>query len=405
MAGAAADEDGIGPGRVAIDEEIAIGAVFILADARFRHRRRGKGGEAPGHIGAGEGDAVGAGDAVAGIGVHGGTVLVLGDLEAARFEIGKAIDDVAIVPIGPAGQAGGAEAVVTGGRHEEADFLSRREDAAAEQGGEEFGQPWPGGEDEAPGGEGFAGGGGDGIEVGGIGGRADAGLAIMTAGADEAVDKRLDGAAGHEGAELRFVEAEQRVGKIDLGPAALQGGAVQLLERQAEALVHGDAVAGIGFVVLEEEQHAGGVEDGEAGGCGQRLPFAERFMRHAGVDFIGAIVAARHARFAARGGAGMGRAPGIDEQDLLPGGLEPAGGPGAEHPGADDDGVPHRRGCGARGGGGGGGGCEEGAPGYRHLVMPWRAAAFRFRGYSRGAAGGYRGAWSVAAGRSYGRRC
>ena len=101
--------------------------------------------------------AGGEGDAVAGVGVHRRAVRVVGDLEAAAFEIGKAVKDVAAVEIGPAGQPAGLVARVARRRREEEDLLPGREDAAAEQIGEDPAEPGPAGEDEAVGAQRLAG--------------------------------------------------------------------------------------------------------------------------------------------------------------------------------------------------------------------------------------------------------
>ena len=53
-------------------------------------------------------------------------VLVVGELDAAAFEVGKAVEDVAAVEVGPARHGAGQEAAVAGGRREIEDFLPGR---------------------------------------------------------------------------------------------------------------------------------------------------------------------------------------------------------------------------------------------------------------------------------------
>ena len=107
VARAGADQEDVGPARVDVDQQVAVGAVLILADARLAERRAGEAGEAALHVGAHLGESGGRGAAVAAVGVDRRPVLVVGDLEAAALEVREAVVDVAGVEIGPAGQAAG----------------------------------------------------------------------------------------------------------------------------------------------------------------------------------------------------------------------------------------------------------------------------------------------------------
>ncbi len=53
-------------------------------------------------------------------------MLVVGELDAARFEVGEAVEDVAAVEIGPARHGAREEAAVAGRSGEIEDFLPRR---------------------------------------------------------------------------------------------------------------------------------------------------------------------------------------------------------------------------------------------------------------------------------------
>src|SRR3546814_17485164 len=83
-------------------------------------------GEAPRDIGARFGDA-GRGElAFERVGVDRGAVRVEGDLESRAFEVGDAIDDAAVVEVGPDRQLGRGEARVTLRRAEMIDLLPDR---------------------------------------------------------------------------------------------------------------------------------------------------------------------------------------------------------------------------------------------------------------------------------------
>src|SRR4051812_13213866 len=74
-----------------IDQEITVRRVLVLADARLGERCVAEGREALGEEAAGLGEAGVGKAAIAGVRVEGGAVAVEGELEAARFEVGKAV--------------------------------------------------------------------------------------------------------------------------------------------------------------------------------------------------------------------------------------------------------------------------------------------------------------------------
>ena len=137
-----------------INQKIAIGGVFVLADARFDDGGVFQGGKPAREKFFCGGDAFGSSDARLRVGIDGGAVAIVGDFEAASFEIGHAVEFVAQDE--PRGQCGRLEARVGGRDAEEENFLSRNEDAIANEVGEEFGEPRAARENEFRGGDIFA---------------------------------------------------------------------------------------------------------------------------------------------------------------------------------------------------------------------------------------------------------
>jgi hypothetical protein len=78
-----------------IDQEISVRGVFVLADARFDDRRIFERGEAAGEKFARGSESFGGGDAGLRVGIDGGAVAIVGDFEAAGFEVGRAVEFVA----------------------------------------------------------------------------------------------------------------------------------------------------------------------------------------------------------------------------------------------------------------------------------------------------------------------
>ena len=93
MAGAAAEEPYVLRGRMAVDDEVAVGAVLVLADLGGEQRRLRQLGKALGEEGAGALDALRTGDALHRRRVDGLAARVVGDLEPAAVDAGHAIDD------------------------------------------------------------------------------------------------------------------------------------------------------------------------------------------------------------------------------------------------------------------------------------------------------------------------
>src|SRR5690242_11843131 len=107
-----------------VNQEIAIGAVFILADARFDDRRIAQSRESPAKIIAHERERL-AGNAIEAIGINGRTVNVAGDFEAAALDIGNSVRFGGSVE--PGGKISRGIAFVACRNAEKINFLARRE--------------------------------------------------------------------------------------------------------------------------------------------------------------------------------------------------------------------------------------------------------------------------------------
>src|ERR1039458_3461982 len=78
MPGASANQPNVGEVRVAVDQEIAVGRVLVLADARLHQGRMPQSGQALAEEIARGGERIGGWDAVGGVRVDGRAVLVAG---------------------------------------------------------------------------------------------------------------------------------------------------------------------------------------------------------------------------------------------------------------------------------------------------------------------------------------
>ena len=103
-------------------------------------------------------EGFGTGEAKLRVGIDGGAVAIVGDFEAAGFEVGHAVEFVAKDE--PSGEGGGLKARVAERNAEEENFLEGVEDTIGEEVGEKFWEPRATGEDEFRGGNIFAGVGG-----------------------------------------------------------------------------------------------------------------------------------------------------------------------------------------------------------------------------------------------------
>jgi len=131
---------------MAIDEEISVRGVFVLADARFDDWSVFQRGETLRDEFLRGSDGLGSCDARLRVGVDGCAVTIVGNFEAAVFEIGHAVKFVAEEE--PRGHLRRLETRVAGRGAEEENFCARDEDAVGEEGGEELCEPRAAGKDE-----------------------------------------------------------------------------------------------------------------------------------------------------------------------------------------------------------------------------------------------------------------
>ena len=129
MSRSSTDQNRIRPIGMPVDEEVPIGAVFILADACFNELRTLKRGKSAVHVCSDPGQASRRSGSIAAVGINGGAMPIIGNLEAARFQIGKPVVEIAAIEVCPTGQRAGIEPPVTPRWGKEEDLLSRWEDS------------------------------------------------------------------------------------------------------------------------------------------------------------------------------------------------------------------------------------------------------------------------------------
>ena len=94
VAGAAAYQPDVVKFRVAINQEITVGGVFVLADARFDDGRIFQGGEAARDEFLRGSESFGAGYAGLCVGINARAVAIVGDFEAAGFDVRHSVEFV-----------------------------------------------------------------------------------------------------------------------------------------------------------------------------------------------------------------------------------------------------------------------------------------------------------------------
>ena len=107
---------------MAIDEVVAGGGVFVLADFGLEEGGVFDFGEALGEVATDFFDSLFGNGAIFGIGIDDGAVGIDGDFEAAGFDVGDAVE--AMGAIDPAGHIGGVPGGVAGGGAEVEDLLA-----------------------------------------------------------------------------------------------------------------------------------------------------------------------------------------------------------------------------------------------------------------------------------------
>lgn len=148
MAGAPTNQHDVGHRRMAVDEEVAVRAILILADFSSRQLRASEQWETT----VAEGNNLLEGGscefARLSVRIDQYPMLVVGKFDAARFEVGEAIIHVAGVEVGPAWHGFRQEAAIALRWGEIEDLLPGRENSIAKQVRERFLQPWAESEDE-----------------------------------------------------------------------------------------------------------------------------------------------------------------------------------------------------------------------------------------------------------------
>src|SRR5215213_32113 len=131
---------------MAIDQKVAVGSVFVLADASFSYRRIREQGNSLREVVANFERCIRRDDSLVVIGVKRRPMSIDRDLEAATVQIGQRINQ--IVKIDPRRQPVRLETIVSRRNAEEEDLLATHVNQFAEQVGKEFREPWTTGKHE-----------------------------------------------------------------------------------------------------------------------------------------------------------------------------------------------------------------------------------------------------------------
>ena len=335
MTRAAADQQHVCELRVEIDQEIAVRTVLILADARLGQLRAPEQGEAAVAKGDDFGQRGFGRPPVLGVGIDDHAMLVMGEFDAAALEIGKAVENVAAVEVGPARHRPGQEAAVAGGRREEEDFLPRRQDLGPSRSGKNLGSHGPSANTKRSARDALA--------------RRErtssrrrrvrrrcARLANRCRRCGRTARPGSGPSAAPSARRSRARKGRADPVEVDHRKAPRHFGLRQELGRKAELPVRGDAVVQERLLGREEEQDAGGNEDRQARRSRSAPSIAAAMsQRHPGVDRVLAVGGAGQAGFAARRGAAVRRATSVDQRDTMAGAKQMMRGPGAEHARAD----------------------------------------------------------------------
>src|SRR5258708_6341030 len=107
-----------------IDQKVAVGSVFVLADARFRNRRVFQRGQTPGKTLTHLSQSLAGHHSIAGVRIEFGSVAINRDLDAAPFEIRQALS--LVFEIDPGRQRRGGKTSITCRSSEIENFLTGR---------------------------------------------------------------------------------------------------------------------------------------------------------------------------------------------------------------------------------------------------------------------------------------
>src|SRR5258708_2713549 len=138
--------------RMAVNDEVAVGSLLVLAHAGFDERSIFQGGEAKGEILANCAQCSCGDYSFTGSGIERGAASVIRNLEAAAAAPRNAVDETATV-IGPDRKMSVAETIVAGRRAEEKHVLLGRTHQTADRFWKKFAEPRATGKNVAVGGK------------------------------------------------------------------------------------------------------------------------------------------------------------------------------------------------------------------------------------------------------------
>src|SRR5436305_115792 len=338
VAGAAAEEPDVGGVRMAAEEEVAVRAVLVLADAGLQDRLGRQTGEAARQDAPRSRQEIGRDEPLAEGGVERRAPGVVRQFEATVLVARHAVVDPLPAEVDPGGAAVLVEPGVPRRQAEEEDFLAGgAEELLPDHLRKEPAQPGTAREEIEVRCERRAVGELQAIQLSTLRpvreGRRDPHLPPL--GGDR-LGHGLAGAAGQEKARLRLVESGADPTEIDLRkalPRLLRG---HLRDLQPGIFQERERLADVGVVLAGHPEHAGAAIEALAPAALGLLPHSERAGRPVDVDPVGAVDTADDPRLAPGAGAGIARSPGVEQGDARAAAEELEGGPAAEGAGADD---------------------------------------------------------------------
>ena len=340
MPGPAAGDPGVRRLRVGVHDEVPVGALLVLADPRLDQRGAPHRREAALHVVPPRPDGFRGGCAVPVRGIERRAPGVVRHLEAAVVAPGDSVEQ-ARSRLDPDGQLGVGQIGAAGRRAEIEDLLPRGAHEGRIESGEELREPGAARKDEEVGFEGFA------ARQPDIphcpvrdGPRRRLGLPVLASLGQKALEHPLAAAPREQVAGALLVERVGEAFGVDLGEAAREVLAGQLLEGDAEVGEDRDRIGRVAVHAVAHPERAGLEEQLVVPAFPGLLPDLERPDHHLGIDAVGAVGGADDPRFSPRTRPRVPGAPGVDHGDL---GAAPqqferrpaAKGAGAHHHGAD----------------------------------------------------------------------
>src|SRR6266487_6784433 len=340
VARAAPDQPRVRGPRMTIDNEVLVGRLLVLADARLEQRCAFQSGESNPEIIARDLEGFGTRDSGLGSRIDDGSSGVVGDFESAPLVAGNAVHEPRAV-IRPDRQRFLRETAVARRRPEEENFLPGWFHPLTNHIGEERAQPRAAGKHKAISRQPTA------IRESHRGELAalrlhwclhrDLALLAPFSG------KRLEhGCARPPRGEIAAVFLQDRPADlfaVDLRIPARHLGALQLLERHVRVAQDRQRRLLVLVIALDQPQDADVVVELPVPAGLVFFPQRERARGHAGIDGARAVGRANDARLPARARAGVAGTPGVDERDARALAAQKQRGPAAERAGADDNTV------------------------------------------------------------------